>query len=223
MGKVVVALIIILPIVWFCIRISTINREYEPTSGDLEIVQNEIENISNEYINSVESGESSAEGSSQEDEGGSKYGNPISKLIEGAKVNTTSANVYQEPDDTSSLVGAVYKDMTVTVQDYPNGWSNIKYGEGAGWIKSEYITRPDEGTSSNSVLVTAVGHKATVLVDTLNVRASASKDAARVDMINMGDEVNIIGANEDESWFQIQYGTKSGWISGAKDLVKVNY
>ncbi len=221
MGKIVVTLIVVLPVIWFCFRISSINKEYAPTSGDLDIVKNEIENISKEYMNAYESGEENSESQNPETEG-SKYGNPISKLIENAKINASSANVYQEPDESSALVGAVYKDMVVTVQDYPNGWSNIKYGEGAGWIKSEYVTNPDDGTGNSDVLVSAVGKKATVLVDTLNVRASAVNGNV-VDAVHLGDELNIIGANDSETWYEVQYGTKSGWVSGAKDLVKVNY
>ncbi len=222
MGKIIVTtLIIVLPIIWFCFRISTINKEYAPTSGDLEIVQSEIESISNELINnSLESGENGENGSSEKE--GSKYGNPISKLIENAKINVASANVYQEPDENSTLVGAVYKDTSVTVQDYPNGWSNVKYGDGAGWIKSEFVSRPEEQTTTSSSLVSAIGKTATVLVETLRVRASAVNGEV-LDYVNVGDTLKIIGANDDESWFQVQYGTKSGWVSGAKDLVKVNY
>ena len=221
-GKIVAALIIILPIVWFLIQINSINNEYSPTSGDLDIVREEIENISNEYINSAESGEvTDEETENSEENTGSKYGNPISKLIEGARINASSANVYQEPDDTSTLVGAVYKDMTVTVQDYPNGWSNIKYGEGAGWIKTEFVTKPED-LNSSSVLVSAVGKSATVLVDALNVRASAV-DGKVIDSVSLGDVLNIIGANDDETWYQVQYGTNSGWVSGRSDLIKINY
>ena len=59
--------------------------------------------------------------------------------------------------------------------------------------------------------------------DTLNVRDSASTNAAAIDAIAGGQEVNIIGANADESWYQIQYGTKSGWISANKEYVQVIY
>ena len=226
-GLIVVILVIAAPIIWFCIRVSTINKTYE--SGDLSSIKTEIENISNEYINQVEQGEYlvvennvSGEQQTQDNSGVGKYGNPLSKLIENAKINVTSVNVYQEPDDTSSLVGAAYKDMVVTVQDYPNGWSLIKYGEGSGWVKSETVTRPDDPNATSSNLVSAVGKKGEVLVDALNVRASAV-DGAVLETIHLGDEFTIIGANADESWFQIQYGTKSGWVSGSNSLVKVKY
>lgn len=221
-GLIVVLIVVAAPIIWFCIRVNSINKEY--ASGDLSGIKTEIENISNEYISQVDPGENiqvdnSVSGDS---EGGSKYGNPISKLIENAKINATSVNVYQEPDETSSLVGAVYKDMAVTVQDYPNGWSLIKYGEGSGWVKSENVTRPEDNTQTGTSLISAVGKKGKVLVDVLNVRASAV-DGEVLETIHINDEFNIIGANEDESWFQIQYGTKSGWVSGSSSLVQVIY
>lgn len=224
-GLIIAIIIIAAPIVWFCIRVSNIQAQY-PLSGDVQNIQSNIEKVVNDEVNNATaSGEKSyytEANKSGESNTGSIFGAPITKVIKDAKINVTSANVYQQPDDTSSLVGAVYKDMVVTVQDYPNGWSNIEYGEGSGWIKSEYVTKPDDGTSNNT-LVSAVGKSATIICDALNVRETGASDAKRIDTVYKGDTVNIIGSNEDESWYQIQYGTKSGWVSASKSLIQVKY
>lgn len=231
-GFIITVLIIALPIVWLCFSLNNIKDKYGDSSGDAlkktedeinEIINTEISNALNSDNPDFVEGEENTEAVSAEptEEGQSSiYGNPISKLIDGAKINVSSANIYQEPDETSSIVAAVYKDTEVTIQDYPNGWSNIKTGDLSGWIKSELVTRPDEATS----LTTAVGHSATILASTLNVRSTpeATSDN-KVDQLDEGETVNIIGANDDETWFEIQYGTKTGWISGNPSYVKVNY
>ncbi len=221
-GIIVAIIIIALPIVWFCLRLSAINSKYE-SGNSLSEIQTNIDKIIEDEVNNRSTDEQNyAEEptTSGEESHTSPYGNPISKVIENAKINVTSANVYQEPDDTSISVAAIYKDTTVTVQDYPNGWSNIKFGDISGWIKSEYVTNPED-LVSNPSLVSAIGHSAEVLVDTLNVRESAVNGAV-IDAVHLGDVLNIIGANEDESWFQVQYGVKSGWVSGSRSFIKVN-
>lgn len=222
-GLIITIIIIAIPLIWFAIAVNSIEEKYSE-SGDINIAQTELENLVNEQMNNAntETEDTNTETNTSGETGGSRYGNPISKLIENARVNVDSAQVYQEPDENSTLVGAVYKDMLVTIQDYPNGWSNIKYGEGAGWIKSEYVTKPDETGSTGSNLTSAVGKKAKVIVDELRVREKAV-DGNPIDMLHAGDEVNIIGSNEDETWFQIQYGTKSGWVSGNSKYIQVNY
>ena len=218
-GFIITLIIIAAPIVWLVYSLGAIEEKYP--SDDIETVQANIEKVVNEQIDNANLNESSGEKPSGESQG-SPYGNPISKVVENAKINVASTSVYQEPDDASSLVGSIYKDMVVTVQDYPNGWSNIKYGEGSGWVRSEYVTKPEDVTSNTS-LVSAVGKKGSVICNGLNVRTSGASDASVIETIENGTEFNVIGANEDESWLQIQYGTKSGWVSGSNSLVKINY
>ena len=222
-GLIVALIIIAAPFVWLCIQINDANLNYNVSGDAYKKTEEQINTIIEEEINNAVANNPSGSTYAEIDSGESKssiYGNPISKLIEGAKVNVSSANIYQEPDDTSSIVGSVYKDTQFTVQEYENGWSNVKNDDFSGWMKSEFITKPDD--TVNTGLTTAVGHKAKITVQSsLNVRQSPSTSAESIDTITNGQEVNIIGANDDESWYQIQYGTKSGWITSNKDYVKI--
>ncbi len=221
-GIIFTLIIVALPIIWLVIQLNTIDKNYGVSGDAIKDTEDQINSIiDNELNNAQQVAETTTSGETVANISGdgpsSIYGDPISKLIEGAKINTATASIYAEPDETSSLVSVVYKDTIVTVQDYANGWSNIKVGDSSGWIKTELVTKPNENASSG--LTSAVGHKAKILVDTLNVRASANGEV--IDQLGKDETVNIIGANDNESWFQIQYGTKSGWISGNKNYVQV--
>ena len=220
-GLIVTILIIVAPIVWFCIRVSAIKSQVNFTSGDYQDMENTINKVSEEYINNAQETESSTNQSDSGEKSGSKYGNPISKLITDAKINVASTNVYAEPDETSGVIGSAYKDVPITVQDYPNGWSMIKIDELSGWVKTDYITKPEEDISE-STLGSVIGKNAKIIVSTLRVRGSAEiNDNNVIDSLDEGDTVKIIGANEDETWLQVQYNTKSGWISGNTKYIKI--
>ena len=220
-GFIVTIIIIALPIVWLAIQLNTIDKNYNGSGDAIKDAEEQINSIIDSELNNAQvpevitSGENYA--STSGDAPSSIYGDPISKLIEGAKINTSAASIYSEPDESSALVSVVYKDTIVTVQDYANGWSNIKVGDSTGWIKTELVTKPNEG--GNSGLTSAVGHKAKILAGTLNVRDKANGEV--IDQINKDEVVNIIGANDNESWYQIQYGTKSGWITSNTEYVQV--
>ena len=220
-GLIVTIIIVALPIVWLAIQLNTIDKNYGISGDAIKNTEDQINSIINDELNNAQVAETTPSGEVATDVSGdapsSIYGDPISKLIEGAKINATAASIYAEPDESSSLVSVVYKDTIVTVQDYANGWSNIKVGDFSGWIKTELVTKPDEGGSTG--LTSAVGHKAKILAGTLNVRDKANGDV--IDQINKDETVNIIGANDNESWYQIQYGTKSGWITSNKEYVQV--
>ena len=219
-GLIVTIILIAAPIAWLFFRLNAIEKSVNISGDQYQITEDQINDIINEQMSNagVTEDETPTVSNNSGESQSSIYGNPISKVIEGAKIIVSSANIYQEPDDSSSLVASVYKDTIVTVQDYENGWSNIKAGDLAGWIKTEFVSKPEDGSLTEE-LTTAVGHKGTINVQNeLRVRASApanSKGQATaeiIDTLKKGDEVNIIGANDDESWYQIQYGTKSGWI-----------
>jgi uncharacterized protein YgiM (DUF1202 family) len=220
-GFLVTTIIVAAPLVWLVFRLSAIKTDNVYTSGDYIDMQNVINQVSENYINES-SGETSNSEKSSGESVGSKYGTPISKIIENAKINVSSVNVYAEPDEESGVIGSAYKDIPLAVQDYPNGWSMIKIDELSGWVKTEFITKPEEASSTANSLGTVVGKKAKITVTSLRVRSSGTSNVDNViDVLDEGAEVKIIGANDDESWLQVQYGTKSGWISGNTNYIKI--
>lgn len=218
-GFIVTILIIAAPIVWCCINLININNDYEEDTNQMDEIKNMEDSINN-VIDKDIANNSSSEGKASGDSysgsiGGESFessiGAPIGKIVEGTSINISVANVYTNPDETSGIVGTVTKNTEVTSQDYPKGWSRIKVGELSGWVKTEYITKP-ENTIGNTTIGTVIGKKAIVNVDSLNVREQPVNGKV-ITTLTIDTDVKILDVNDDESWYQIQWRTTSGWVS----------
>ena len=222
-GLIVTIILIVAPIIWLVISLNSINNKVltAPSGDNTE----EIENTINEITSQFESNNQSSFNKSENMSGdvlGSRYGTPISKLIEDAKIGVDSAKVYAEPDETQLPIGTLYKDMTVTAQDYANGWSQVRSENLAGWTLSENVSKSEEVAENASLLDSnsAIGKKAKIIVsNVLNVRDSA--DGKQIGTIAGGTEVKIINANVGETWYQIQWGSSTGWISASEEYVQI--
>lgn len=218
-GLIVTILIIVVPIVWCCISLINTNKEYDENIDKMQSMTDDINGIIDSDIannsNNTTSGESKNSGDTYTGSiAGESYestiGTPIGKIVEGATINISVANVYTNPDETSDIVGTVTKNTEVTVQDYPNNWSRVKVGELSGWTKTEYITKPsDIGTTT---IGTVVGKTAIINVDSLNVR-EAPVNGKVITTLTQDTDVKILAVNEDETWYQIQWRTTLGWVS----------
>ena len=173
-GLIVTVLIIVVPIVWCCINLININKEYDDNIDDMQNMTDNINNvIDNDFANNSNSGDENSSGNTYDGRiGGETYqstiGAPIGKIVEGATINIGVANVYINPDETSDIIGTVTKNTEITSQDYPDGWSRIKVGELSGWTKTEYITKPsDIGTTT---IGSVIGKTAIINAESLNVR-----------------------------------------------------
>ena len=227
-GLIVTIILVAAPIIWLVFSLNSIKEKETAISGDYSAIEDSINNIADEYISSA-SNEGTTPTTSSNNSGDSlsaRYGNPISKLIEGAKIAVDTAKVYTEPNDTDLAIGTLYKDTVVTVQDYPNGWSQVKSDNLAGWTQTSNVIKPDDNADTSLGITeppqeqTNIGKSATITVSsTLNVRDKANGSV--IDAIAGGTEVKIIGADDGEKWYQIQWGTKTGWITSDSQYVKI--
>jgi len=219
-GLIVTIVIIVAPIVWCCISLINTNKAYEEDMEQMNQIQNMEDNINNVIDNDM-ANNSSSEGNKTSGDGysgsiggetfESSIGAPIGKIIEGATINISVANVYTNPDETSGIVGTVTKNTEVTSQDYPKEWSRIKVGELSGWIKTEYITKPEDTTGSTTI-GTVIGKTAIVNVDSLNVREKPVNGDV-ITTLTKDTDVKILEVNDDNTWYQIQWRTTLGWVS----------
>ena len=147
--------------------------------------------------------------------------NPISKVYENAEVAISIANIYEEHDETSKLVGKLEKGSLITVQNYDNGWSTVTNYTYSGWMKTENIKLPTDSTNMTIIANTPDGAKTgTVKVnDALNVRETASTTAKVLTTLSNGTQVVILD-DSTSGWYKIKYGSTTGWVSS--DYVKVN-
>lgn len=217
-GLIVTILIIVAPIVWCCINLININNEYEEDTNQMNEIQNMEDNINNVIDTDIANNTSDESKSSGDNYSGSiggesfesSIGAPIGKIVEGSTINISVANVYMNADETSGIVGTVTKNTEVTSQDYPKGWSRIKIGELSGWVKTEYITKPED--TGSTTIGTVVGKKAIVNVDSLNVREQPVSGKV-ITTLTKDTDVKILAINDDETWYQVQWRTTLGWVS----------
>lgn len=227
-GLLVTIMIIVIPMVWCVFSLMNTEAEYDENMDKMQDLTDDINSVvDNNYVhndNNYISGEtmnSSGDtytGSVGGDSSESTIGKPLGKIVEGATINVEVANVYANPDETSNIIGTVTKNTTVTVQDYPKGWSWIKIDQLTGWTKSIYIDKPAD--IGNVSIGSVVGKTAKISAKSLNVRESAVSGAIKTTLTE-GTEVKILGVNNDNTWYEIQWRTTNGWISA--EYVEVQY
>ncbi len=220
-GLIVTIILIVAPILWLIIRLNTLSAE--TTSGD-KITQDIYETVAeyeeNEPVVDYTTNSISGEYTSGEYKR-SNYGNPISKLIENAKIKDDSVIIYEEPSEDANPIGSIKKDVSITAQDYDIGWTWIKFENTAGWVRTENVIKPSEGNSD--ALQSAVGKTGRVITDLLNLRSAASTVGDPIDQLSMGDTFKVLDENADGTWYNIQYGTKNGWIKVNTQWIQIDY
>ena len=226
-GLLVTIMIIVIPMVWCVVNLMNTEAQYDENVDKMQDLTNDINNVvDNNYVqndnnNSGETVTDSGDtytGSMGGDSYESTIGKPIGKIVEGATINVEVANVYANPDETSNIIGTVTKNTTVTVHDYPEGWSRIKVDPLSGWTKPIYVDKPSD--IGNTTIGSVVGKKAIISAKSLNVRESAVNGAIKTTLTE-GTEVKILGVNDDNTWYEIQWRTTNGWISA--EYVEVQY
>ena len=50
-----------------------------------------------------------------------------------------SVNVREEPSETSSLLGLLYKDCGGYILEYTDEWTLMQSGDLTGWVKNDYL------------------------------------------------------------------------------------
>ena len=226
MGKFLLFLVIVVPIV---VCIITLNSIWNEDTED-DVIQG---------IDGKNQGTQVVENNNQQEQGNtnvvnpnaaktytmvneefkSSIGEPTSKIIENATINISVANIYLNPDENSEILDTITKHTIVTTQSFPNGWSRIKSATTAsGWVKTENITLPED-TGSISV-GTVVGKTGVVNVSSLRVRESASTTAKIKNTLTENTEVKILEASGDSNWYKVQWNSLEGWVSSKYITIK---
>lgn len=226
MGKFLLFLVIVVPIV---VCIITLNSIWNEDTEDDVIQGIDGKNQGTQVVennNQQEQGNTNVVNPNEEktytmgnEEFESSIGEPTSKIIENATINISVANIYLNPDENSEILDTITKHTIVTTQSFPNGWSRIKSATTAsGWVKTENITLPED-TGSISV-GTVVGKTGVVNVSSLRVRESASTTAKIKNTLTENTEVKILEASGDSNWYKVQWNSLEGWVSSKYITIK---
>lgn len=213
LGRVILFLIIIVPIVVCCVTLNKVWNEdsnYEDVNSNLannDIKSGDKVNTSGENDNNKEIIEVSGEMAGEQYV--SRIGMPISKIYTDATVAITVANVYDEADENSEIVGTMDKFTVITAHKYPEGWTRVTNGTISGWMRTENINFPSGGTLETGNNDTKTG-KVTA-EPYLNMRASASTSAQIITTIPKGATITI--KDSIEGWYKVTYASATGWVS----------
>lgn len=115
--------------------------------------------------------------------------------------------IRTEANEESEAVGRLYKGCGAEVLERGDGWTKVVSGDCEGYVSNEYL---EFGMDAKAIAERDCSFVATVLAETLKVRAEASEDSKTRDLIGMGEKVNIL--EEENGWLKIEYGEDSAYI-----------
>lgn len=137
-------------------------------------------------------------------------------------VNADALNVRAGASTSNKIIGSLYNGAKVEIISTANGWHQIKYNDGTGYVSSDFITvnstatpPTDSGSSDNNTSVINTG---TVTADTLNVRSGASTSHSIIGTLKASSKVEI--TETSNGWHKIKYNNTQGYVS--VDYIKLN-
>lgn len=139
-----------------------------------------------------------------------------------ATVLAYSLNVRSAPSLTGQILMQVFNGQTYPVlgRNAQSTWFQINANGTVGWVSGAFVSLNNEGalpiTDGSSTSTTpppsASGYIVTARVN-LNIRSGPGVSFARLSFLPASVSAQVIGRNATSTWWQIQYGTVTGWIS----------
>ena len=137
-------------------------------------------------------------------------------------VNADSLNVRAGASTSNKIIGSLSNGAKVEIISTANGWHQIKYNSGTGYVSADYIslassTTPpsNSGSSNNNSTIINTG---TVNATVLNVRSGSSTSHSVIGTLSSGSKVEII--ETANGWHKIKYNNTQGYVSA--DYIKIN-
>ncbi|MEG2018287.1 MAG: SH3 domain-containing protein [Clostridium sp.] len=140
-------------------------------------------------------------------------------------VNADALNVRAGASTSNKIIGSLNSGAKVEILSTSNGWHQIKFNGGTGYVSADYITTSststptpppsDSGSSNNGSTVINTG---TVNADVLNVRSGASTSNGIVGTLRSGSKVEIIETSN--GWHKIKYNNTYGYVSA--DYIEID-
>ena len=122
-------------------------------------------------------------------------------------VTTTTVNVRVSDSENADKLGKADANTKLTCkQEKANGWSEVVFEGQTGYIKSEYLTRTDDNSTT--------GTKATGTVtvnQTVNIREIASTNGKSLGVAYAGEVLDSVEKQSD-GWTKIIYNGKEAYV-----------
>lgn len=124
---------------------------------------------------------------------------------------TDVVNIRSSASQTADKKGkAQIGEIFDVIKVWENGWTEVEYEGGSGFIKSEYVTiieeeaqEPESG--SEDVIGTVTANT------TVNIRSSASQTSSKVGVVYEGEKLDLLEKRSD-GWSKIRYDGKVAYV-----------
>ena len=127
------------------------------------------------------------------------------------------ANVREEPNEDSKIVGKLYKNCTGKIVEPGEGWTKIQSGKLVGWVKDEFLLFDDDAKARMEEVGTL---KATSLTDALRVRKEPNEEAGVYKLLELNE--TIVAVEELDGWVSVKVDDETtGYVSA--DYVSVEF
>lgn len=128
-----------------------------------------------------------------------------------------SVSVRAEASTEAAVVGKMFRGNAGDIVQQSEGWTQIQSGNVLGWVSDEYLAFGSEAEERAALDVAKV---ATVTTETLKVRAEANTECEVIDLIGMGETIEV--GEEQDGWLEIVYSDgEKNYISA--EYVEVDY
>lgn len=218
LGRVILFVAIIVPIIVCVVTLNKVWDEDSEYNKNIDVInQSKVDNKNSGDTQIALSGDSETSGENIDyrEMAGEKYvstiGKPISKLYTDASISVSIANVYEEADENSKVVGTIEKHAVVTAQKYPTGWTRVMKDGLSGWMRTDNISFPEGNTTIGTD--PAIGKTGKVKADVLNMRASANSSAKIITTVPNGATLTI--KDSQDGWYKVTYASSTGWVSAS--------
>lgn len=133
-----------------------------------------------------------------------------------AKVDD-SVSVRADASTDAAVIGKMFKGNAGDIIEQADGWTLIQSGDVTGWVSNDYLAFGQEAEERAEEDVKKV---ATITAQTLKVRDAATTDAPVIDLIGMGETIEV--GEEEDGWLEIVYSDGDvNYISA--EYVEVDY
>lgn len=100
-------------------------------------------------------------------------------------------NIRNSASADGEIIGKIYNNGQVFVQDLVDGWIQIRSGNVQGFIKSDFVAVESDAVAA--IAKQAAYNTAYVYPEVLIVRAEPNEDSREIDRLYAGQEVEVVG------------------------------
>jgi uncharacterized protein YraI len=134
-----------------------------------------------------------------------------------ATVTAYYLNVRNRPDPVTGTILTVIsrgQSFPIIGRNSDSSWWQINAGGTTGWVSGRYVTAVNTAgvPVTDPSAPTPTNFTATAQVN-LNIRSGPGLTNPVVGWLPIFQTAQVIGRNTDNSWWQVRYGTVTGWVS----------